>query len=570
MNTIAELRALDIKRRFDGESLYVSGYHVANDGGGGIFRYDASSVLPDDGGMVIRPNAGAGRYIAVLDGPASPRRFGALSESMADLREIKTGNFASLGMNISVAISGYYSSGDGGGGVFDFSASWAGTHNGGTEIAPLDGTGGWIKRKTGVSVSVIEFGAVGDGATIVSSQIQAAINAGYPDIYLPSGIYVTDRTLYLKSSQTIRGEGVGSVIKGAPVWAVPGPSIAEAGGAGNRYMLLSNENIAATEITDHELTVRCLSFSYDGFGSAPGGGTHAIRFRMAEKVMVSECFFYKGNNGTAFLACKNTLVHGCRATHVTNCGFDHWEGCVSAKVSDCDVVAAPTGCNQGIMFTGAGTLLEHRQAYDCSITGCRIYGCNQPSQSAILINALSTGSSSRFFTVANNIIRDCRIGIAVTGNAGVGSIIGNTIVDVGTGCSVFVIPEYGHSPDSVVVSGNVIYGAYTNVGNVAPISCVGTNHVVVNNIIQGDIPFGVRLGGDSQVSFGNIINGATSGRYNLSGATNTHLIETILGGGLVLPRRSSDPAGTVSGEVYYNTTLAKLRTWNGSAWVSLN
>lgn len=38
----------------------------------------------------------------------------------------------------------------------------------------------------------------------------------------------------------------------------------------------------------------------------------------------------------------------------------------------------------------------------------------------------------------------------------------------------------------------------------------------------------------------------------------------------VVPNLTADPAGPVTGQIYFNSTTGKFRGWNGTAWVDLN
>ena len=62
------------------------------------------------------------------------------------------------------------------------------------------------------TVSVKDFGAVGDGVADDTVAIQAALNAS-SNIYLPSGTYKTTAPLLLNSNNIITGAGISSVIK---------------------------------------------------------------------------------------------------------------------------------------------------------------------------------------------------------------------------------------------------------------------------------------------------------------------------------------------------------------------
>ena len=69
-----------------------------------------------------------------------------------------------------------------------------------------------VDAKLKETVSVTDFGAVGDGVTDDTAAIQAALNAS-SNIYLPSGTYKTTAPLLLNSNNIITGAGISSVIK---------------------------------------------------------------------------------------------------------------------------------------------------------------------------------------------------------------------------------------------------------------------------------------------------------------------------------------------------------------------
>lgn len=76
--SISALKALSVTGLGSASTVSVLGYYVEGDGGGGLFRYDPSSSATDNGGTVIAPNSGSGRWLRVLaSGPISVRWFGA-------------------------------------------------------------------------------------------------------------------------------------------------------------------------------------------------------------------------------------------------------------------------------------------------------------------------------------------------------------------------------------------------------------------------------------------------------------------------------------------------------------
>jgi hypothetical protein len=68
-----------------------------------------------------------------------------------------------------------------------------------------------VEAKLAQTVSVKDFGAVGDGATDDTAAIQAAINSGAASVFVPKGTYAIASQLTL-SNCSLHGEGFGSVL----------------------------------------------------------------------------------------------------------------------------------------------------------------------------------------------------------------------------------------------------------------------------------------------------------------------------------------------------------------------
>jgi hypothetical protein len=116
-----------------------------------------------------------------------------------------------------ITTTGYYTSGDGGGGHFHgVTGAAPGTYvdNGGTIIVPSGGNGSaaWLRQDIGV-LSVRCFGAKGDGATDDAAAFQAALFSGSRLIVVPSGNYVIGSKLYIPAEVGLVGEltGIGGV-----------------------------------------------------------------------------------------------------------------------------------------------------------------------------------------------------------------------------------------------------------------------------------------------------------------------------------------------------------------------
>ena len=82
--TIAELKAYPAQRLKENDSVLVLGYHTAGDGGGGFFRWAPTSDTAENGGTVIAPTTGRGRWQRVYSGAVNARWYGAVGDGVAD------------------------------------------------------------------------------------------------------------------------------------------------------------------------------------------------------------------------------------------------------------------------------------------------------------------------------------------------------------------------------------------------------------------------------------------------------------------------------------------------------
>ena len=61
-------------------------------------------------------------------------------------------------------------------------------------------------------ISLKEFGAVGDGVTDDTTAFQAALNSGFKQLYVGTGVYKVSSTLTIQPNMTIYGDGPESSI----------------------------------------------------------------------------------------------------------------------------------------------------------------------------------------------------------------------------------------------------------------------------------------------------------------------------------------------------------------------
>jgi len=335
-----------------------------------------------------------------------------------------------------------------------------------------------LTSKLGEFVSVKDFGAIGNGVVNDTSAVQAAfnyaaLNSG-TNVFFPAGTYLIRSAITIPSNTRAYGAGrtVSRVKADAANWTPMAP------GKGSARRMFTNTNFEAGAITDSGISVECLGFDWAG---TFWGDAHSVTFRMASRISIRQCDFYDGGNGTALLACQDTVTDDCYASGQTNAGFDHWDGAVGAKVTNC-VVRAPNAV-QGIQVTGASTSGSPvRASSDVVIMGNSVYGCTGLYASGIIVNSISSGSSVSSAHINSNHVSGASIGIAVTGGCGA-VLVSNNTVDGSDEVGMFVGTDTsGQYPTACIVDGNLFTNCSATPGNIGVIAITGgTDHLLQGN-----------------------------------------------------------------------------------------
>jgi len=391
------------------------------------------------------------------------------------------------------------------------------------------------RKALGLPVSVTDYGATGDGTTNDTTAIQLAFTtvrtAGGGSVYFPPGTYIVDRSIRIGSKTRVYGSGASSIIK-----AHQSAYVGVNGGAyaTQNCQLLQNYNFSAGSLTDTDIIVEDLSFNW-GTVTIAGGGAHSIAMRMVDRVTVRGVYSTKGENVTAFLGCKDTLVENCDGLNVTNCFYDHWDGASSASVINCVGRITSGTIQQGIQFTGTGSYAEALSSVDALVMGCSLYGVrNAGSSSAIIANANQAASSAYRLRSIGNYIEDSDIGVCFQG-AGNGHLsMGDTLKGV-TKLPIFFNTDASGYPGYCRVIDPHLIDCNHLVGNVALISIGGTGHQVKgvkvsNTGAAAYLLIGYMAAGATSclLEIDSAPNGSAGGRINNSGTTCTVVDKDIL------------------------------------------
>jgi len=342
-----------------------------------------------------------------------------------------------------------------------------------------------VQSKLRDTVSVKDFGAVGDGVTDDTAAFQAAFNSASTSLFIPPGTYLINAPLTVTKALVLTGAGPGvSIVKRGAAYTtnlqlgIIGTGYPTSGSVSN--LRFSNFTVDGNK-ADHSgqpwfnfqfgvgsgpFTVDNIVFENMEIKNAPWHGVALLDG--VSNVLVDNCIFSScgtlnagNNNGTSIYA------QSTQTLTLTESTFEnHWEH--GAYIDDCDN-ANVLNCT----FRGNG--LKNIEAYGLSF------------------------------------------------RASFGSVIGNRIYNTIKGAGLAVVRAAAPGLRNVVVSGNVIYNNSLNNSVREEVVFWNTANVVFSNNILGNSDgnntpqFGINVFGPNSfcVFDGNIINGYDFGiRFN--------------------------------------------------------
>ena len=351
-----------------------------------------------------------------------------------------------------------------------------------TTAADPHGDRAWASQnltaKSTLGFNVKDFGAKGDGVTVDSGSIQAAVNAALAasggTVYLPAGTYICSG-VYLGSNIRFVGAGMGATVLKMDPAAVPGT---------NAWVLrvANGSTIAASYVSVSDLTIdgnrtafpnpAAKMYGYylgtQNVGLVTDCSVNRVEFRgctayacdvvNALRVAITDCWSHD-NGGTlgAYNSCSgfeiladDVTVSNCRAVGNSNNGFMSGEGGVTHYRTRYIGCTAQANTNSGFYL--------HDGMTDSAIVGCA-----------------SRDNGAAGITLATGSVRNIVSASTCTGNANNGLRLDSASYTTVNGC-VFDGNATASSgnPEVYFVSG----AAYNTVANCV-VNSVNSNTSVV-------------------------------------------------------------------------------------------
>ena len=292
------------------------------------------------------------------------------------------------------------------------------------------------------TVTIRDFGAVGDGRTDDTAAIQKAVDAGTGDILLPRGVYRITRPIVIDLDQvgptSIVGSGTARI-----VMAGPGPALKFIGTHGgtaspatvkpNVWQRQRMPTVDGIEIVGaHEKAV-----GIEAVGTMKlvvsrvlvREALHGIHLVTRNRnVIIANCHLYKNRGVGLYLDDVNLHqinVTGCHISYNAAGGIVVRAGCVrNLHVTGCDI----EGNRFNVLVDGAGS---PPATAEVAIVGCTLQHAGGPDSANVRFIG-GDGEGRRAWgqlTIADNVLTDVEVNIDVQKARGV-SIAGNTF---GTG-----------------------------------------------------------------------------------------------------------------------------------------
>ena len=422
-------------------------------------------------------------------------------------------------------------------------------------------TGRTLATRFAEVANVKDYGAVGDGTTDDSVAIQAAMDSGISNVYLPSGTYRIDSTLTLPDDVNLRGDGI-------DITTLDGSQATSSSLTGGVHIKTTDETLTAlpdlsVDVTKMDTTLTFASaptvsvgdvifiynptdYSWASFGQA-GSGSDRPYYRAGEQVVVAEIsgsvVTIKGHTHDSY---DKDDIDMYRLVNPTRCTLSDF---TLKGLGD----QTTNGITYGIYLTQAvDSSINKVKCYNCTYSGITVKLCNSVSvvdchveDDVILESALTPNgdyglviSNSHNVTVRGGYYSGGRHGIATGGGDYVGcspcrfiTVSETTITN--TGAQMFAADNHGNIDymiwDKCEIDGGIAIGG----DNVTVSNC----HIQVGDGTINECIYGAEFRGCSMSIHNNILensgNNISTGNFMNLGGNNLCISHSTTKGGTI-------------------------------------
>ena len=252
-----------------------------------------------------------------------------------------------------------------------------------------------INLKLAETVSVKDFGAVGDGVTNDTTAIQAALN-NRGRIYIPAGTYIVSSTLTMYGNTEIFGDGAGvSIIKGSAFTSAT--------------VLQDSSNVTSTDV-NLNIILRDFEINVNNYAT---GSNYAIKFYRVGNLYVDNIYVHDVGGscmlfGNSYADSVNIVIQNSRFQRartgdglqgsgrnitVTNCfNYSCGDTCFALTL-DANATTNPSGLfSQNVVFEGCAAKGDY-------VNGT-FTGSGSTSQTGFAFGPFGVGSNL-YITISN-------------------------------------------------------------------------------------------------------------------------------------------------------------------------